>query len=164
MSHSPPPFESLVSAYGSTVLRVCRSVLGPDDADDAWSETFIAALRAYPDQPVDTRHEAWLVTIAHRKAIDLIRSRGRRAVPIADLPMLISNNGQPGLGPDADLAEALGALPTKQRLSIRYHYLADLPYEQVATILGGTAAAARRAAADGIKKLRSRLTETNGAS
>ena len=35
-----------------------------------------------------------------------------------------------------------------------YHYLAGLPYAEVAEILGGTADAARRAAADGIKTLR----------
>jgi DNA-directed RNA polymerase specialized sigma24 family protein len=48
-------------------------LLGPVDADDAWSETFLSALRAYPRLPADANVEAWLVTIAHRKAIDLIR-------------------------------------------------------------------------------------------
>ncbi|HEY1640639.1 MAG TPA: sigma factor, partial [Streptosporangiaceae bacterium] len=65
------PFEAVVAAHGATVLRVCRAVLGPADADDAWSETFLSALRAYPDLPADANVEAWLVTIAHRKAIDV---------------------------------------------------------------------------------------------
>jgi hypothetical protein len=37
---------------------------------------------------------------------------------------------------------------------VAYHYLAGLPYAEVATIIGGTADAARRAAADGIAALR----------
>jgi DNA-directed RNA polymerase specialized sigma24 family protein len=86
------PFEKVVEQHGGTVLRVCRVVLGVHDAEDAWSETFLAAMRAYPDLPDDANTEAWLVTIAHRKAIDVL--------------------------------------------------------------LGGTADAARRAAADGIKNLR----------
>ena len=45
------PFEAIVAQHGPTVLRVCRAVLGRADADDAWSETFLAALRAYPDLP-----------------------------------------------------------------------------------------------------------------
>jgi DNA-directed RNA polymerase specialized sigma24 family protein len=45
-------------------------------------------------------------------------------------------------------------LPPKQRQSVAYHYLAGLPYADVATVLGGSAAAARRAAADGIATLR----------
>lgn len=41
------PFEEAVAKHGPTVLRVCRATLGASaDADDAWSETFLAALRA----------------------------------------------------------------------------------------------------------------------
>ena len=68
------PFETVVTRHGATVLRVCRAVLGPADADDAWSETFLSAMKAYPDLPADANVEAWLVTIAHRKAIDVTRA------------------------------------------------------------------------------------------
>jgi DNA-directed RNA polymerase specialized sigma24 family protein len=40
------PFEEIVAQHGSTVLRVCRAMLPRPDAEDAWSETFLAALRA----------------------------------------------------------------------------------------------------------------------
>ena len=40
------PFEAIVSEHGAMVMRVCRALLGPVEADDAWSETFLAALRA----------------------------------------------------------------------------------------------------------------------
>ena len=62
------PFEQIVDEHGPTVLRVCRAVLGPADAEDAWSETFLSALKAYPDLDPDANVEAWLVTIAHRQA------------------------------------------------------------------------------------------------
>src|SRR4030081_2473334 len=74
------PFEAVVSEHGPTVLRVCRAVLGGADADDAWSDTFLSALEAYPRLPSDANIEAWLVTIAHRKAIDVIRRSARSAV------------------------------------------------------------------------------------
>jgi DNA-directed RNA polymerase specialized sigma24 family protein len=48
------------------VLRVCRVLLAGPDADDAWSETFLAAMRAYLDLPGSANVETWLVTIAHR--------------------------------------------------------------------------------------------------
>src|SRR5271156_5375171 len=80
------PFEAVVVQHGATVLRVVRAVVGHADADDAWSDTFLAALKAYPQLPADANVEAWLVTIAHRKAIDITRSRSRRAVPVADTP------------------------------------------------------------------------------
>ena len=77
------PFEEIVAEHGPTVLRVCRAVLARPDADDAWSETFLAALRAYPDLADGANIEAWLVTIAHHKAIDILRAQRRRATPVA---------------------------------------------------------------------------------
>jgi RNA polymerase sigma factor (sigma-70 family) len=145
------PFETVVADHGPTVLRVCRAVLGPVDADDAWSETFLSALKAYPDLPADANVEAWLVTIAHRKAIDVTRAR-RRAIPTDDLPETPAPPEE--AGPDDGLADALGRLPGKQKQAIAYHYLAGLPYADVAAILGGSTDAARRAAADGIATLR----------
>jgi len=144
------PFETVVTEHGATVLRVCRAVLGPVDADDAWSETFVSALKAYPDLPVDANLEAWLVTIAHRKAIDATRARARRAVPVSELPDL----GVTAAESDLELSHALAQLPDKQRQSVAYHYLGGLSYADVAGILGGSADAARRAAADGIANLR----------
>jgi RNA polymerase sigma factor (sigma-70 family) len=149
-------FEEIVATHGATVLRVCRAVLGPDaDADDAWSETFLAALRAWPGLPKDANVEAWLVTIAHRKAIDVTRARRRRPVAVEAVPDRPSPHGVPGAD-DGDVWLAVKALPTRQRQAVAYHYLGGLPFKEVADILGGTPDAARRAAADGIKNLRAR--------
>ena len=152
------PFEAVVARYGPMVLRVCRAVLGPAEADDAWSETFLAALKAYPELPEDANVEAWLVTIAHRKAIDTTRAGARRAVPVADLPERPS--AQRTDGRDLDLGTALADLPRKQREAVVYHYLAGLPYQEVAAVIGGSADAARRSAADGIANLRKHYPST----
>ena len=135
------------------VLRVCRAVLGPDDAEDAWSETFLAALKAYPDLPPDANVEAWLVTVAHRKAIDGWRADRRRPVAVAEVP----DRGR-ATEWHGDLWDALRELPHKQRLAVAYHHLAGLPYREIAAITGGSADGARRAAADGIKRLRATYT------
>ena len=146
------PFESVVRAHGRTVLRVCLAVAGADDADDAWSETFLSALDAYPRLPGDANVEAWLVTIAHRKAIDIVRAASRRAVPVDVLP---ERGVSPGADArDLDLWAALAELPTKQRQVVAYHHLGGLPYAEIAELVGGTDVAARRAGADGIATLR----------
>jgi RNA polymerase sigma factor (sigma-70 family) len=146
------PFSDVVSLHGPTVLRVCRALLGPVDADDAWSETFLSALQAYPRLPADANVEAWLVTIAHRKAIDVVRKASRSAMPVADLPdepsEVTADDGA------LDLAQLLARLPERQRYAVAYHYLAGLPYAEVAAVMGGSIDAARRAAADGIAGLR----------
>lgn len=144
------PFEQIVTEYGPVVLRVCRAVLGPVDAEDAWSETFLSALKAYPELPDGANVEAWLVKIAHRKAIDVIRASARRAVPVEDVP----EKPSPSNAWAGDLWDALARLPDKQRAAVAYHYLAGLPYKEIADIIGGHTDAARRAAADGVKTLR----------
>jgi DNA-directed RNA polymerase specialized sigma24 family protein len=48
----------------------------------------------------------------------------------------------------------LAALPPRQQRAVLYHHVAGLPYVEVATLLGGSVVAARRAAADGIATLR----------
>lgn len=144
------PFEQVVTEHGPMVLRVCRAVLGPADAEDAWSETFLAALKAYPELPAEANVQAWLVTIAHRKAIDVTRAQARVPVPVGEIP-----DRPGGAGPlDGDLWDALARLPDKQRVAVAYHYLAGLPYAEIAEITGGSVDAARRAAADGVKTLR----------
>ncbi len=146
------PFETVVAEHGPTVLRVCLAVLGAGEADDAWSETFLSAMKAYPALPADANVEAWLVTIAHRKAIDVTRAAARRAVPVGEIPE--THAGHRADGRDLDLVAALAQLPPKQKLTVAYHYLAGLPYREVAAILGGSTDAARRASADGVAALR----------
>lgn len=145
------PFEQIVTEYGPVVLRVCRAVVGPVDAEDAWSETFLAALKAYPRLPADANVEAWLVTIAHRKAIDITRAQARRPIAVDQVPEPPATTEIPQ---DDDLWDALRALPDKQRFAVAYHHVAGLPYKEIATITGGSTDAARRAAADGISTLR----------
>jgi RNA polymerase sigma factor (sigma-70 family) len=148
------PFEQLVTDHGPTVLRVCRTVLGPGpDAEDAWSEAFLSALMAYPELPSDANHEAWLVTIAHRKAIDVIRRRARTPMPTEYLPEAPSSLGLPGEDDD-ELRQAVGALPLRQREAVALHYLAGLRYAEAAELTGSSPDAVRRAAADGMAKLR----------
>lgn len=141
-----------MTEYGPMVLRVCRAVVGPTDAEDAWSETFLSAMRAYPKLDANANVEAWLVTIAHRRAIDVGRSVSRAPAPVEAVPDSVHTDRQ--YQHDPDLWAALAALPDKQRRTLAYRYLAGLPYAEIADLLGGSVDAARRAAADGITTLR----------
>ena len=149
------PFEKVVAEHGAAVLRMCRARLSRADADDAWSETFLSAMRAYPDLRPDSNVRAWLFTIAHHKAIDQTR-KNRRA------PLPVDHQDHEPLGgrgipepPDEPLRAALDALTPKQRAAVVYHHLIGLPYAEVGELIGSTEAAARRSAADGIAHLRS---------
>jgi RNA polymerase sigma factor (sigma-70 family) len=115
----------------------------------------MAALKAYPRLREDSNVRGWLVTIAQRKAIDQLRAAARAPAVSAEPERV---NGAPVAAapaqPDRALRRALDALPPMQRCAVIHRYLGDLPYADVALVLGCSEAAARRSAADGIASLR----------
>jgi RNA polymerase sigma factor (sigma-70 family) len=149
---SLPPFDDVVTEHGRTVLRVCRALLPLQDAEDAAADALLAAMQAYPRLRPDSDVKAWLVTIAHRKTLDILRRRARPAQPVAQVPEHAAG-AEPRL-PDQPLWDAVRNLPTRQRHAVAYHYVADLAYAEIAALMGVSEAAARRSAADGIKTLR----------
>ncbi len=153
------PFEQTVQRHGATVLRVCRAVLGPGaDSEDAWSETFLAALRAWPDLDKNTNVQAWLVRVAQRKAIDITRTRARYAIPTDALPERPSPLGDLE-DEHIGLWQAVAALPERQRSAVAYHYLGGFSHVETAELIGGSPDSVRRASADGIKRLKQNFFE-----
>jgi RNA polymerase sigma factor (sigma-70 family) len=150
----------VVTEHGQVVLRVCRALLPLHDAEDAAADAFLAALEAYPRLRPDSDVKSWLVTIAHRKAVDILRRKARHAMPVQDVPER-GVGAEPSL-PDQTLWQAVRELPTKQRHAVAYHYVADLAYAEVAAIMGTSEAAARRNAADGIRALRRTYPPASG--
>lgn len=183
---SLPPFQLLLDAHGGDVLRVLVASLGWHDGQDCYQETFIAALRAYPGvtDPSQRGLRAWILTIAHNKAIDAHRARNRRPVPAGDafsgdrfpvdgLPfggLAADGPAADGLAADGLVADGLGSdipgdvepalwaevrrLPPKQRMAVVHRFVGDLPYAAIGEVMGCSEAAARRSVHEGLKKLR----------
>jgi DNA-directed RNA polymerase specialized sigma24 family protein len=150
-----PPFQRVIDAHADDVLRFLVASVGRHDADDAFQETFLSALRAYRRLRPDSNLRAWVLTIAHRKALDVHRARGRRPVPVPDLEHHLGTDDGAALDPaGGDHWERVRALPPRQRAVLTLRYAADLTHAEIALALGCTEAAARRAAADGLKTLR----------
>jgi DNA-directed RNA polymerase specialized sigma24 family protein len=149
-----PPFQTLIDDHAGEVMAVCRGAVGRVDADDCFQETFIAALRAYPKLRNAGNLRGWLITIAHRKAIDHHRSRGRRPVPVAAVEEAAVEDPLPG---GDGVWELVGALPPKQRAAVTLRFAGDLPHAEIAAALGCSQAAARRSLHEGLKRLRKEL-------
>src|SRR5205807_7813903 len=81
-----PPFQTLLDAHGLDVHRFLVALVGRTDADDCYQETWLAALRAYPRLRDASNLRGWVLTIAHRKAIDHLRARRREAVSVDEVP------------------------------------------------------------------------------
>ena len=148
---SLPPFQTFFDEHRRAVHRFLVAHVGPEEADDCFQETFLSALRAYPRLNGESNLRAWIFTIAHRKGIDAHRSRARRATPTSALP---EPSVEPPPAPEPRLWQEVRRLPSKQRATVLLRYLNDLPYAEIARILGTSEEAARQNAHQGIKKLR----------
>jgi RNA polymerase sigma factor (sigma-70 family) len=156
-----PPFQELLDEHSSDVLGFLVATIGPHDAEDAFQETFIAALRAYPRLEDARNLRSWILTIAHRKATDHHRARGRRAVPAGSAEEVAggkrSSDSRPEeivAGGDPGLWAAVSELPPKQRSAVVLRFATDMSYAGVAKALDCSEAAARRNVHEGLKKLR----------
>ena len=155
MSVTLPPFQRLLDEHRDDVHRFLVASAGLQDADDCFQETFIAALRAYPRLRDGSNLRAWLLTIAHRKAIDAHRARARRPLAVAEPPEAVAPAPNPG---EPELWERVRALPPKQRSAVVMRYVADLPHAEVARVLDCSEEAARRSVHEGLSKLRKEWT------
>ena len=153
---SLPPFQVFLDDHAEPIHRFLVALVGPQEAEDALQETLIAALRAYPRLRPGSNLRAWGMSIARNKAIDSARARGRRAVPV-------DGAGEGLVAPepaerDGDLWAAVRDLPQRQRAAVALRYAGDLSHRDVGAAMGCTEEAARRSAADGLKRLREVLS------
>jgi RNA polymerase sigma factor (sigma-70 family) len=140
--------------HRDAVWRFLVSSVGPGEADDCFQETFISALRAYPRLRPDSNLRAWVLTIAHRKALDAHRGRSRRALPVAEPADL---DRRPQASPprrDEQLWEAVHELPARQRSAVVLRFVGDLAHREIAAAIGCSEDAARRSLHEGLAKLR----------
>lgn len=157
-----PPFQQLLDRHRRDVLAYLTSMVGPNEAEDCFQETFLAALRGYPDLRDGSNLRGWLFTIAHRKALDSERQRRRRPTPAGQAEEMVelAQTMTVALAPEHDLIEpdrlwqAVEELPPKQRGAVTLRFVADLSHREIATSLGCSEAAARRSVHEGLKKLR----------
>ena len=151
-----PPFQTLLDAHAPEVLGVLRGAVGRVEADDCFQETFLAALHAYPNLEHGDNLRGWLMTIAHRKAVDHHRAKGRRPLPVAEVAEVAVEEAEM-LEPDSGVWARVGALPPKQRAAVTLRFSGDLPHAEIAAALGCSPEAARRSLHEGLERLRKEL-------
>ena len=152
MTAAIPPFETFYEAYKTEVFGFLRRRLGRDRVEDAFQDTFLKALRAYPRLAHGDHLRAWVLTIASRVVLDDVRKRK----PQGELPEVATEeNWRPAFEELAPLTERL---PPKERAAVVLRYGYDLGYDEIGAALGSTEAAARQAASAGVRRLRKENT------
>lgn len=144
-----PPFQRFLDEHRDVVWRFAVATVGRQEADDVFQETFLAALGAYP--PRSARNlRGWVLTIAHRKAMDHFRATRRRPHLPGDVPEVAHHDEHPG----DHIWERVRELPDKQRVAVALRYAADLDFAGVSRAMGTSPEAARRNVHEALTKLR----------
>jgi RNA polymerase sigma factor (sigma-70 family) len=150
----------LQAERGSELWGLARHLgLAPEEADDAVQETLLRLWAALRDGVQIERLDAWAFRALYRLAMD--RHRWHRRIRL-----LADRLGrQPERRSTVDAAdrmaiwEAVEGLPERQRLAIYLRFRADLPYEEIGTILGIAAPSARSHVSRALDALRVTLGE-----
>jgi RNA polymerase sigma-70 factor (ECF subfamily) len=126
-------FDAFFRAEYPRLVGALSVAVGAEQAADVAQEAFVRANARWSRVRRMDRPGAWtrrvalnLVTDHHR------RLRRRRAID----PLLVADESVEMAPQDRDLAEALAALPTRQRLVVVLHYLLDLSVADVAREMG----------------------------
>lgn len=155
-----PPFQVLVDAHWRDVARLAHALAGAVDGDDVAQQAWTQALSAYPRLRSTSNLRSWLLTITSRCAMDVHRTRGRRAVPSGDVATLADRVGRTTVvgpeedRPDESLWSHVADLPERQRHAVVLKYVGDLDHTSIATALGTTPTMSRRLVSDGLAALR----------
>ncbi len=152
-----PPFQALLDAHGADVFRFLVATVGAGEAEDCYQETWISALRAYPRLRERSNLRGWILTVAHRKALDSLRASRRRAEPVGDaLERVAAEDVVAPAAADGlpEIWAVVRALPSKQRTAIALRFLAGSSHAEIAAVMECSEEAARRNVHEGLKRLR----------
>lgn len=154
----PAALHECYERDGRIVLAYLRRLVGPDDAEDVLQQTFLDVWRSRTRYDPDRPLLPWIMTIAHRRAIDHLRHRGRHETMLVSLsePDTVTTDVFVETFAEAEvIAAALGELPEEQRETLALAYFDDLTQTQIAarmkvplgTVKARSARALRRMAA-----------------
>jgi RNA polymerase sigma-70 factor (ECF subfamily) len=139
-------FGAVFRAYGPDVHRLCRRILGAEDAaEDAAGETFLRAQERLHTYDERRPFRAWLLGIAAHHCIDLLRRRSAEKRIFEDRGIDPTDLADRGSSPlrevlraeeRAAVLAAIDALPAKYRLPLVLRHFAELDYDGIGGLLG----------------------------
>ena len=162
----PVSFESLVERHQAEIYRFALHLTrNQADADDLYQETMLKAYRAFGRLDSQANYRAWLYRIATNTFLSSRRKAGREG------PLDAAVEANVAADP-VDYAASLDArdilaeikafvlsLPAKQRIALILRKYHDMGYDEIASTLKCSEAAARANVHEALRKLRERFGE-----
>ena len=173
-------FEELVRRYSERLYFHVRGMVGShEDADDLMQDIFVKVWKALPSFRGDAQLYTWLYRLATNETLNFLRRRSlrdslrgglRRDGGEEEPPRDEALAQVPDLDPYLDpalaqglLGAAIGTLPPRQRAVFQLRYFEEMPYEQMAEVLGVSESALKASYHFACEKVRAYLLAHGGA-
>ena len=159
--------KAMVEAYGTLVLSVALNVLANrEDAEDVCQETFLQAFRHLDRYDRERSFKTWLLTIAYRRSLDMLRKRRRFrefAVRAASAEAAAAERGDPGQGSPTPLpSKLLETLSPRERTALCLWANEGYAAKDIAEVLSCSASTARVYLFNARRKIKALLENGHG--
>ncbi len=115
------------------VWRLCATLVGRQEADDASQETFVRAVRSLPQFRGESSAQTWLLAISRHVCIDELRGRARRR----RRDTALENSQEPleaDVGAGVTAADLIGRLDHDRRAAFVLTQVLGLSYDEAARV------------------------------
>ena len=165
-------YEHLVQQWAARILAVCHARVGRADvAEELAQETLFRGYKALASLAEPDKFGPWIAGIATRVCLDWLKASERKTVPMSALGGDRSANDlidrrqeqrAAAAGDEEDVArlmQEVERLPEKHREALMLYYYEDCTYDELAKLLGVSAATVNARLTQARQMLRERLLE-----
>jgi RNA polymerase sigma-70 factor (ECF subfamily) len=156
-------FEQLVIRYRPAVVRLARTIVGSDHAEDVAQESLLLAFKALPGIEEPRKFAAWLSAITRHRASRFSKSESvimnKRVALDEALIEKIEALAKPidEKERDEELITALESLPADYAMPLKMRFLDEMPLERIAAFMGVPLSTVKWRIHHGKKLLRARV-------
>jgi RNA polymerase sigma-70 factor (ECF subfamily) len=158
-------FEELVVRYRPAVVRLARTIVGADDAEDVAQDSLLLAFKALPGIEEPRKFPAWLSAITRHRALRFSKSEtaqlSKRVALDEALLEKIEALAKPVAEKERDesLIQALDSLPADYAMPLRLKFLDEMPLNRIAAFMGVPLSTVKWRIHHGKKLLRGKVEE-----
>lgn len=169
LADDPRALKDLYGSMSPMVLSYLRRYVPRDEAEDVLQQVFLDVWRSRDRFDPSRRIEPWVLSIAHRRAVDHLRRQSRSpADPAADVPEDAADLDRATarfadrFADALEVRAALDALPPEQRETLVLAYYGDYTQSQIAGRLGVPLGTVKARSSRGLRQLAAILVPEEG--
>jgi len=135
-------FEQLVVRYRPAVVRLARTIVGANDAEDVAQDSLLLAFKALPGIEEPRKFAAWLSAITRHRALRFSKTEtahtSKRVALDEALLDKIEALAKPVVDKERDEAmlKAMDSLPPDYAMPLRLRFLDEMPLNRIAAFMG----------------------------